>query len=252
LRLTGPGWYFVDQHGGDFAVSQQVPFTLGVELDSRPRIVAEGGVYALWFEPKAEPDVELSLPQDLNVRATSAWGSLLGMMPLVSVGDLAKKRLSTQAIDAVRSALRDGATASYDLKSGQPDVTLGKLPAGQKPRHAFEDGIPWLVNERVLLPPTAAQVVGPITAGPTRLDVRVERGAGVAYRVVCADDMAANYAAIARGDVGKLPRSSVVENGTFGGRGEHSTTFTVEQCKFYVVVSALRDSTTVAALRIRA
>jgi hypothetical protein len=154
-------------------------------------------------------------------------------------------------VSALRTELRAGATATFDLSSGQRDVTIGLLPAGQTPRTAFPGGIPWLVNDRLFLPPNATQVVGPIDPGPTRLDVRIEQGSGLAYRTICESDMAGAYDAIASGHVNRLPRRALAADGTVSGVGEHSATFRVDDCKFFVVVSTLGDSTTVAALRVR-
>ena len=251
VRLEGPGWYFVDQHDSDFELRQQVTFTLGIELEGTPELTVAKGVASLWFDLKTTPEVELQIADDLGVHATSAWGSLVGLIPLVSVRDRAAERLSALAVSALRTELREGATATYDLASGQRDVALGKLPAGQTPQTAFPGGIPWLVNDRLFLPPSATQVVGPIDPGPTRLDVRIEQGNGLTYRTVCQGDMPADYAAIASGHLDRLFSRASTAEGTLRGLGEHSAIFRVDGCRFFVVVSTLSDSTTVAALRVR-
>ncbi len=252
VELSGPGWYFVDHRSNNFALRQQVPFSLSLKLDGEPRFSMNNGVAALWLKPQGLAKVDLHLSRDLNVQPISAWGSLIGMMPLVSVRDIAADSLSQTAVSALQSVLRDGATATYDVGSGQPDVALGKLEPGKAPDHAFADGIPWLVNDRVLLPPSGAQVVGPIDPGPTRLDARIERGSGLSYRVMCAADMPSDFASIAKGDVGKLAPSGLGIEGNFAGLGDHSATFRVDACKFFVVVSTHGNSTTMAALRVRA
>jgi hypothetical protein len=251
LRLRGPGWYFVDQRGSDFAVRQQVPFTLGIELQSAPELTVTNGIAALSFAVEAPPQVDLQLECELSVRPTSAWGSLLSVAPLVPVRDMAADRLSSAAVSALRAQLRGGATATYDFRSGQADVGLGKLRPGQVPAHPFSDRVPWLVNDRLSLPPQATHVVGPIAPGATRLDVRVERGEGLAYRAVCRDDMPGEYSAIASGRLDLLPTHTSAAHGTLTGLGEHSATFFVERCAFFIVVSPLGSSMTVAALRVR-
>jgi hypothetical protein len=251
VRLEGPGWYFVDQHDSDFELHQQVTFTLGVELEGTPELAIANGIASLWFEVKTAPEVELNVAGDLGVHATSAWGSLVGLVPLVSVRDRAAERLSDLAANALQTSLREGVTATCDLASGQRDLALGRLPPGQTPQTAFQDGIRWLVNDRLLLPPTATQVLGPIDPGPTRLDARVERGSGLAYRTVCQNDMPADYEAIASGHLDRLRTRAAAAEGTLRGLGEHSAIFRVDGCKFFVVVSTLSDSTTVAALRVR-
>lgn len=251
VQLEGPGWYFVDQRDGDFALREQVPFTLGVGLEGRLELKLAERVASLRFEPTKTPELELHVARDLSVHPTSAWGSLVSVMPLLSVRDRVAERLSDVAASALRTELREGATATFDLASGQSDVTLGKLPAGQTPRTAFPGSIPWLVNDRLFLPPNATQVVGPIDPGPTRLDVRVEQGKGLAYRTVCQGDMPGDYQAIASGQLNRLPQRASAASGTLTGVGEHSAIFRVDGCGFFVVVSTLGDSTTVAALRIR-
>jgi hypothetical protein len=251
VRLEGPGWYFVNQRDSDFELRQQVTFTLSVALEGTSELTVDKGVASLRFEPKTSPEVELHVARDLNVRATSAWGSLVAWVPLVSVRGRAAERLSAVAVSALRTELREGATATFDLASGQRDAALGQLPAGTTPQTAFPDGIPWLVNDRLFLPPNATQVVGPIDPGPTRLDARIEQGSGLAFRTVCEGDMPADYGAIASGHPDRLPLCASAAQGTLEGAGEHSAILRVDGCKFFVVVSTLGDSTTVAALRVR-
>jgi hypothetical protein len=253
VRLQGPGWYFVDEDGDDLSLHQQVPFSLGVELDGRVSAELVDGVFSLWIVPNKEPKVELRASQDLDVQAKSPWGSFLRFMPLVSVRAMAAERFSQTAVSALRSKLREGATATYDFRSGQGDATVGKLALGQTPRVAFEDHIPWLVNDRLLLAPASVHVVGPIAPGPTRLDVDVERGVGITYRVICAQDMDESYPALASGRVTDIPRGDVLANGSVSGLGPHITDFRVPDCRFFLVVSALRGSTsTLVSLRVRA
>ena len=251
VRLEGPGWYFVDQRDSDFELHQQATFTLGVELEGSPELKIANGIASLWFDLKTPPEVEINVARDLSVHPTSAWGSLVGLVPLVSVRARAAERLSTLAVSALRTSLREGVTATCDLASGQRDMALGRLPPGQTPRAAFQDGIRWLVNDRLFLPPAATQVVGPIDPGPTRLDARIERGSGLAYRTVCENDMPADYEAIASGHLDRLRTRPSGADGTLSGLGDHSAIFRVDECKFFVVVSTLSDSTTVAALRVR-
>ena len=251
LRLRGPGWYFVDQHSSDFSVRQQVPFTLGIELQGAPSLTVANGVARLSFAVAAPPQVDLQLDCELSVRPTSAWGSLLSVAPLVPVRDMAADRLSVAAVSALRAQLRGGATATYDLRSGQADVVLGNPHLGQVTPHAFSDGVPWLVNDRLSLPPAATHVVGPIAAGQTRLDVRVEQGAGLAYRAVCVDDMPRDYPAVASGHAELLSSRTALADGALAGLGEHSATFVVDRCPFFIVLSSLAGSNTVAALRVR-
>lgn len=252
LRLRGPGWYFVDENGSDLSLHQQVPFNLGVELDGRVSAKVSDGVFSLWLEPNREPEVDLRASQQLDIRASSAWGALLQVMPLVPLQAMAAERFADAASSALRSKLREGATATYDFASGQSDATLGRLGLGRTPPRAFQDHTPWLVNERLLLAPLALHVVGPITPGPTRLDVNVEQGTGVAYRAVCDSDMDQSYSAFASGRLNEIPNGVFVANGAVSGSGQHTSDFRVDGCRFYLVVSALAGSpSTLASLRVR-
>jgi hypothetical protein len=94
--------------------------------------------------------------------------------------------------------------------------------------------------------------VGPIEPGPTRLDVLVERGAGVTYRALCVEDMAKDYSALARGDTAGLVDDPRMASGTVEGQGKHTTDFRVDVCKFYLVIAAIKPANTVVSLRVRA
>jgi hypothetical protein len=252
VRLGGPGWYFVDKNDGNLALHQQVPFNLSIELGGRLHLANAGGIFSVWLSPDRDPSVALDVSKDLDVKASSAWGSVLRLMPLVPVRSIAANRFAEAATEALRLKLRDGATVTYDVAARQADATLGRLAVGQTPQNAFQDQVPWLVNDRLFLGASGVQVVGPITPGPTRLDVAVESGVGVAYRALCAEDMDKGYSALARGDVASVALDPRLANGTVAGLGEHTTDFRVDNCKFYLIISALQRTDTLVSLRVRA
>jgi hypothetical protein len=252
LRLQGPGWYFVDKNDGNLALHQQVPFDLSIELDGRLNVNTTGGIFSVWLSPDKEPRVDLQVSRDLDVRASSTWGSVLRLMPLVPVRSMAADRFRESAAEALRLKLRDGATVTYDVAAGQANATLGKLGVGQAPENAFQDSVPWLINDRLFLDAAAVHVVGPITPGPTRVDVTVESGAGIAYRALCAEDMDKGYPALARGDAASIAFDPRLANGTVAGLGKHTSDFRVDACKFYLVISALEQADTLVSLRVRA
>lgn len=252
VRLRGPGWYFIDRNDGDLALRQQVPFDLSIELGGSVQIAATDGIFSLWLTPDREPDIKLQVSEELNVRATSAWGQVLRALPLVSVRARAAEYFAETASSALRLKLREGATLTYDLGAGQADATLGRLAAGQTPPAAFQDGVPWLVNDRLSLAPEAVHVVGPIEPGPTRLDVTVERGTGARYRTLCAEDMPADYASLSRGDASSLVAAPDLPAGYISGVGPHTTDFELRGCRFYLVVSALDQKPALISLRVRA
>src|SRR5882724_8561841 len=252
VRLQGPGWYFVDKNDGNLALHQQVPFNLSIELAGHVNMTTSGGIVSVWFAPDKAPKVDLQVSGDLDVRPSSAWGTVLSLMPLVSLRSMVADQFTETAGDALRLKLREGATLTYDIGAGQADATLGKLGAGQSPVNAFQDHIPWLVNDRLFLDASAVHVLGPIAPGPTRLDVTVEQGAGVAYRALCVQDMASDYPALARGDATPMATSLQLASGTVAGQGKHTSDFRVAACRFYLIISALKPADTVVSLRVRA
>jgi len=252
IRLQGPGWYWVEESESGIAVRQQVPFQLDVELDGRLSHSISQGVFSLWFEPAREPRIRVAAPESLQVHSSNAWGWLLKLVPLASPGRMAAERFSERLTAALRDRLREGATVTFDGWSGQADAGLGRLEAGQTPRHPFEDGGTWVVNDRLFLAPTATQVVGPIDPGGMNLDVSIESGSGVNYHAVCSEDLSANYAAIASGALSQVPRRAWASTGQVAGLGRHSAAMRVDGCKFYLVLSTAGPSTTLAALRVRA
>jgi len=252
VRLQGPGWYFVDKSDGNLALQQQVPFDLSIELGGRLHMTNAEGIFTVWLSPDEDPKVDLHVSSELDVKARSTWGSVLRLMPLVPVQAMAAARFSEAATEALRVRLREGATVTYDVAAGQADATVGRLAVAQTPRNAFQDRVPWLVNDRLFLSASGVQVVGPITPGPTRLDVNVESGAGVAYRALCAGDMDKDYPAIARGDAASIAVDPQLAHGTVAGLGQHTTDFHVDGCKFYLVISALEHTDALVSFRVRA
>lgn len=251
LRLQGPGWYFVDDGDGSLALHQQVPFDLLLNLEVRPHAEISEGIVSIWLEPSNEPHIELSVSGDLNVHAQSAWGRFLRMVPFSPVRRVAAERFVDAATITLRGQLRDGATFTYEMWSGQADSTLGKLPPGEQPQHSFEDGAAWLANDRMLLTEGATQVMGPLDAGNLHLDIKVERGAGLAYSTVCTEHMAESYPAIASGKASDVPWHAPSASGSVAGVGEHSATLRVAGCRFYLVVTGLPGADTLAAMRVR-
>lgn len=252
VRLQGPGWYFVDKSDGNLALHQQVPFNLSIELDGRLNVTSTEGTFSVWLRPERDPMVDLQVSGNLDVKSSSAWGSVLRWVPLVPVRSMAASQFSESATEALRLKLRAGASVTYDVAAGQADATLGRLGVGQAPENAFHDRIPWLVNERLFLDASGVHVVGPIDPGPTRVDVTVERGTGVRYRALCAGDMDKDYSALARGDAASIAADPQLANGTVAGLGKHTTDFRVDDCKFYLVISALERADTLVSLRVRA
>ena len=249
VRLSGPGWYWLDEQRKGFAVQQQVPFTLSLAFDGRARGRTTPGLFALWLEPVRAPKVELKPAAKLDVQGTNAWGALVSAV--LPVKGMATERFSHDAASALRDGLQGGVTLTYEIKKGQSDATLGKLAQAETPRHPFDDGSAWQVNEHLLLAPGSTHVVGPFEPGASSLDVSIESGSGLTYQAVCADHMVDQYGAIAGGRVGAIAEQSLGARGNVAGVGLHETTLQVERCKYYLVLSALARKRTLAAVRVR-
>jgi hypothetical protein len=252
IRIRGPGWYFVDETDGSLSLHQQVPFDLSIELHGDLSMTSSRGVVSMWFTPDEEPKVDLRVSGDLDVRPSSAWGTVLSLLPLVSLRDMAAERFTETASNALRQHLREGATVTYDIAAGQADATLGKLVAGQSPENAFGERLPWLINERLSLDSAALHVLGPVPPGPKRMDVNVERGAGITYHAVCVQDMVKDYPSLASGQRATLITSPRLASGSVTGMGKHTADFRVDDCSFYLVIAGVEPSSAIVSLRVRA
>jgi hypothetical protein len=252
VGLEGPGWYWIDETSSGIRASQQVPFELSLAMRGRLRQAITGGILSLWFEVSGDPEVQVRSPPVLQVHGENAWGQFLSIVPGVSPGKRAAERFNSGFTVAFRESMRRGATFTIDLVSGQADATLGWLPPGKTPRRPFEDEPNWLVNDRLLLPPSSSQVLGPIEPGQVWLNVSVERGPGVAYRAICDKALQSSYAAIASGNLARVPSSAWMASGAMEGSGERTARLRVDGCKFYLVASTLKGLPTLASIRVSA
>jgi hypothetical protein len=251
VALSGPGWYWVDQSSNGLAVEQQVPFELSLEITGRLLEDARNGVLSLWFVPSAEPIVRVEAPSALEVKAVNAWGSVLAWVPGVSPKENAARRFKHDLAESFLAQARGGATFTYDLRSGQADVTLAHLPPGTTSRPPLSDEPTWAVNERLLLAPGGAQVLGPLEPGAFSMNVIVEQGPGVTYRAVCQQALRDNYPALRDGAFSRLPDSTWSDSGIVSGFGERTRVLRVPACKFYVVVASSSYAYTLVSLRLR-
>lgn len=251
IRLAGPGWYWVDETGSGIRVAQQVPFELSIAIIGQMHEGITDGIFSLWFELSAEPQVRVSSPPALHTQADDAWGDFLSVVPGVAPEKRAAERFNRTLSEAFAARLRTGATLTYDIASGQVDATLGRLAPGKMPPHPFEDEPNWIVNDRMLLAPSASQVMGPIEPGELRLNVIVEHGPGLAYRAICEGALRDNYADIAEGAVSRVPATAWAATGAVEGLGERTASLRVERCRFYLVAWTSRPAPTLAAIRVR-
>lgn len=250
VSLEGPGWYWVDAEAQGIALHQQVGLELSAEVTGTLRAGYSSGLVSVWLSPSREPVVSASASDELELESTGLTGAALSLLAPRLLRAKVARRLSAQATEKVRSQLSRGATVTYDVWQNQSDLALEHLAAGEKPAHPFSDEVPWVVNERVLLPPGAAQVFGPLTEDtPHRLDVVNLHGSGLAYRSLCTDAMPAHFALLRRGVPDRLPEQALVERGTVEATGG-SVELPPQACSFYLVVSAAGAQRSVADLRI--
>jgi len=251
VQLAGPGWYWVDQSGSGMRVRQQVPFQLELSLRGTLHLESSERVLALWLEPSRDPAAHARGPSALDVQSTSGWGALLSIVPGVTPKRRAAEHFEAALTQAFRERLRAGITFTFNVATGQADAAVGRLAPGQTPTRPFAEDEEWIINDRLRLPPAAAQVLGPIEPGSTRLDVIVESGPGLVYRALCAPELEASFGVIASGRLTDVPRGAWRASGSFHGLGERTTELRVPDCKFFVVASTLDDTTTLASLRVR-
>jgi hypothetical protein len=252
VHLEGPGWYWIDFDEGSFQLHQQVPFELGADVAGSVRFAYSGGVASFWFEPTREVHVGVEASTELELHGSTLWGSVLRRIPLVPIRRMTAERLSDSAAAAFATQIQRGVTVTYDVMRGQADMALGALRLGETPRRVFEDGTAWIENTRLLLPPGATHVFGPLEPLPIDVDVDIERGPGIAYQAMCTRDMAPCFDDIAAGEPQRIPQDSIVDSGTLTGRGAHVTRLHIGACPHYLVVASARNETTLAAVRLRA
>src|SRR5690606_25417426 len=115
-------------------------------------------------------------------------------------------------------ALSRGYTLLYDIERQQHDFAVDILPEGVLPEHPFDDGRSWLANERVVLAPGGAHVLGPFEpAARLALDARVTAGQRLAYRAVCAADLRRAFDSAERGESAQISPGDVVDRGQLTG-----------------------------------
>ena len=254
LGLHGPAWYWVDSAAGDFGLRQQVGFDIDAELAGTVQVTYRSGVVSLRFEPTREPVVVVRASDDLHLYATSAWAELLRLMPFVPIRARVAEGLAEQASASFRDELARGATVTYDVGQDQADLALEQLASGTTPERAFKDGMSWLVNDRLLLPPGATHAFGPVEPAPEyHLDAINETGGGLEYRALCARDMAANFGPVMDGTPDRIRPEALVASGRLLGSGRHGVTLHVANCPFFIVISPAPDAkkTTLTDLRLR-
>ncbi|MEZ4447637.1 MAG: hypothetical protein R3B72_51655 [Polyangiaceae bacterium] len=191
LRVSGPGWVWVDQQGMGFRVQQSVFFYASAEMSGALSVGYDPAARraSLWVSPIEVRGVTVAALGEVNTRPETLGALLINaVLPSLPRGEAREKVASTGA-SRFREAILRGATVIYDVRRQQVDVELGHLPPGQGPPRPFQATSLWWSNERVRVHADAPHVLGPFEAGVANVTLRTERGAGVVGRAVCRADL---------------------------------------------------------------
>jgi hypothetical protein len=249
LKIEGSAWYFLDHESDGFRIRQPVAFRVATTLSGEFGMACEEGVLSVHFRPTERPSVDVQVTNRVNVQPQTLWASVIDALPFLALSAKAQRQIGGEVASQFRGRLAEGATLTFDLRNAEADAALGRLAAGQKPRHPFEDGVASLANERQLLYPGGIHVLGPFEPDVNMpLDVIVEQGSGLSYQTACADDVRRSFAGA---EVPQLDPKIARTFGTFEGIGHHSETITLEQCTWYLMTAGARTATSVVALRLR-
>jgi hypothetical protein len=257
VSLQGPAWYWVETKEGAYRVRQHVYFRTAAELTGRFQegISWQGGVISLWFHP-SDANVHIEPVSTIHTQPRnfmySALKALAFPVPGYNSRDLAKQQFDHEATVSFEEALRRGYTLVYDIDEGRMDFALDLLAPGELPYRPFDDGTSWLANERLLLAPGGAHVLGPFDDLPeAALDVRPSRGNGLAYRAVCASDLRRVFGAAEQDHAVDVPARDIVATGQVRGSKPTTQRLGAIDCNFYLVLTALDQSVSEAAVRLR-
>jgi hypothetical protein len=243
LHVAGPAWYWVDDAQDGVRLQQEVALAVETTLTGSFEFGMRHSVASLWFRPDADADVRIEPIGDIDLRGDTVWGSLLRRLPFVPVESNVRERIAEEGSAELQAELRHGFTITYDIRKGQADAALGILPRGQVPMHPFADSSAWQANERQLLFPGSGHVTGPLAPGAViPIDLRVERGQGLTYRAVCAEELAPTH-----------PRTSeqAAAGGEVTGGGLHHVELNGLGCPWYLVTTTLGSEASLVSLRVR-
>jgi hypothetical protein len=255
LKLGGPGWFWVDRREGPLHLRQHVYFRVAADVygSVQNHIGWKNGIVSVWFKP-SRAVVHAAPLGRVHASSDSAAVSLLRRLPLpgFNVDAKVRRRIEQELTRRFTRALRRDSTFVYDLEHSQSDFAVRALKEGTRPEHPFGGGRTWYVNENVLAAPGGVHAFGPFDADEAlSLDVRISRGSGVAWRAVCASDVEQAFAKVESGEAARIPKRAVLEGGRLAGSGLRQAKTAAVACPSYVVVSAIGDDVTQAAIRVR-
>jgi hypothetical protein len=200
LRLSGPGWTWVEQTsdgplGSSFTVRGHLRFLSEIELAGELDIgyAEEQRLVSLWLTPRDAARAHISPVGAVAVEPEGGWSAFLGAVGGVfgdSVEERAGPMIEEQGSAQMAERLSRGFTFTVDLCSGQSDSMVGPLGNGETPSRPYAaDGLVWLANQRVRLRGGGLDASGPFSTGtaPLHVDYEVEAGNAVEIAAYCED-----------------------------------------------------------------
>ena len=246
VSIDGPGWYWIDAERGGVALHQQVGLELSAQVTGTLSAGYGSGVVSVWFTPSREAVVDVTASENVQPKSKSLRSSLLQWLAPGLMKSKVASDLSAEATDQLRAKLAHGVTVTYDVWRNQADLALEQLKAGQTPAHPLGTDLPWLVNERMLLPPGATQAFGPFAADTAhRLDIINRAGPGLEFRAVRASAMSASLEALRDGRPDRLAPETVIDSGTVS-QPRGTVALVPQDWPFYLVFFSTGDHRAVA------
>jgi hypothetical protein len=207
LRMSGPGWQWVDRSEGGFRIQQHVLFQAKVDLRGTLDIGYDPAarIASIWLTPSGDASASVTPLGSVNPRPEDALATMkASIAPLVgkNPAEIAKAQVGIEGARQFQKSLSQGLTITYAIDTGQQDLLLGVLPNGVVPKRPYETptGSPWVLNEYQALAPGAFQLAGPFSPGPAKLEVSVEQGPGLRAAALCARDGERLVDTLLRGD----------------------------------------------------
>jgi hypothetical protein len=204
IEVGGRGWRWIQERvqkaGATFDLREHVRFRGSLEVEGTLDFAyaRERRVATVWFTPTRRPRVNVVPTVEPDVEARGPWSRLLGIAMMVATADSLNERgdeaLRTQGSAQAANRIAQGMTMTYDLCTGQRDITGRVLPAGVVPIRPYESPPvhPWMENERVRVRPGGIDVSGPFDADgqEVHFDLEAEEGGALRARLVCMQDAA--------------------------------------------------------------
>jgi len=253
LRLRGPGWFWVDRREGPLHLRQHVYFRVDADLcgSVQKHIGWRNGLVSVWFKPSRAVVHAVPIGR-VHANSNSVVVSVMRRLAGLGVDEKVRHKVEQEITRRFEEALGRGYTVVYDLENSQSEFAIGALGEGTRPKHPFIGGGGWYVNENVIAAPGGVHAFGPFEPREAlSLDARISSGLGVNWRAICASEVERAFSKVESGETASIPERAVLKGGTLSGSGIRHSKTPVLDCPSYIVVSAIGNDVTRAALRVR-